>query len=69
MTNRTPIALEDKIQQISRPSAGNLVVLEISPDVACIFNLSLSGTSDIARNKGPMTAEAFHSVHVNLCQD
>ena len=77
MMVRTQITLESELQRqarqrateigvslaeyVRRLVANDLARPTAAADVACIFDLGVSGHSDIARNKDSMIAEAFHS--------
>lgn len=79
MMSRTQITLEPETQRRARQRASDLGVSlaeyvrrlvardlatpQTTMDPACIFDLGSSRGSDIARNKGTMIAEAFHSLH------
>jgi hypothetical protein len=78
MMVRTQITLETELQKRARQRAGQIGVSlaeyvrrlvardlarpETRADVTSIFDLGVSGGSDIARDKGSMIAEAFDSV-------
>jgi hypothetical protein len=78
MMVRTQITLETELQRRARQRAGQIGVSlaeyvrrlvardlaqpEMKADVSSIFDLGVSGGSDIARDKGSMIAEAFESV-------
>jgi GH24 family phage-related lysozyme (muramidase) len=82
MMARTQIALENEIQRRARQRASDLGVSfaeyvrrlvtrdlarpETAADVSCVFDLGVSNSSDIARNKDAMIAEAFQTAHGNL---
>jgi hypothetical protein len=75
MMTRTQITLEPEMQRRARQRAGDLGVSlaeylrrlvardlggpQISGDVAAVFDLGSSDSSDIARNKTAMIADAF----------
>jgi hypothetical protein len=77
MMVRTQISLENELQRQARQRASEIGVSlaeyirrlvandlarpEAKAEVACIFDLGVSGHSDIARNKDSMVAEALHS--------
>ena len=75
MMSRTQITIEDEMQRRARQRASalgvsfaeyvrNLVTRDlacpvVAANVTCIFDLGDSGSSDVARNKDMMVAEAF----------
>jgi hypothetical protein len=79
MIVRTQITLEAELQKRARQRAGeagvslaeyvrrlvarDLARPETRADVTCIFDLGVSGGSDIAKGKDSMIAEAFDSAH------
>jgi hypothetical protein len=85
MLVRTQISLENELQRLARQRASDIGVSldeyvrrlvardlahpQTGADVACIFDLGISGTSDIAREKGSMIAEAFDPRHGELQHD
>jgi hypothetical protein len=79
MMSRTQITLEPEVQRRARQRASDLGVSlaeylrrlvtrdlarpERTADTSCIFDLGSSHSSDIARNKDRMIADAIHSAH------
>ena len=79
MMSRTQIMLETQFYRRARQRASELGVSlaeyvrrlvardlagpQAEVDVTCVFDLGRSGSSDVAKNKDSMIAEAFQSAH------